>query len=141
MSPRIAGGFDRQALIEQAQDAMRAAHVPYSRFPVGAALLAEDGRVFTGCNIENASYPLTMCAERVAIGKAVSEGVKRFVAVAIVAEKAAPCTPCGACRQVLAEFGPMNVVLAKPGEPLEYTLDELLPFSFTSRDLEGAIDG
>ncbi len=139
MSART-GGFDRQALIEQAREAMRHAHVPYSRFPVGAALLTEDGRVFTGCNIENASYPLTMCAERVAIGKAVSEGIQRFVAVAIVAEKAAPCTPCGACRQVLAEFGPMQVVLAQPGEPWELGLDELLPFSFTSRDLEGVVD-
>lgn len=140
MSARHNGGYDRQALIDQAQEAMRSAYVPYSRFPVGAALLAEDGRVFTGCNVENASYPLTMCAERVAIGKAISEGVTRFVAVAIVAEKAAPCTPCGACRQVLAEFGPMNVLLAKPGEPWELKLDELLPHSFTSAALEGAID-
>lgn len=141
MSARNAGSLDRQALIDQAQVAMRSAYVPYSRFPVGAALLAEDGRVFTGCNIENASYPLTMCAERVAIGKAVSEGVKRFVAVAIVAEKAAPCTPCGACRQVLAEFGPMSVILAQPGEPWELSLAELLPHSFSGACLEGALDG
>lgn len=140
MSARTVGSFDRQALIEQAQEVMRSAYVPYSRFPVGAALLCEDGRVFTGCNVENASYPLTMCAERVAIGKAVSEGAKRFVAVAIVAEKAAPCTPCGACRQVLAEFGPMSVILAQPGEPWELSLQELLPHSFSGASLEGAVD-
>lgn len=140
MSAPNADRFDRHALIEQAQVAMRAAYVPYSRFPVGAALLSDDGRVFTGCNIENASYPLTMCAERVAIGKAVSEGARHFLAVAIVAEKAAPCTPCGACRQVLAEFGPMSVILAQHGEPWELSLQELLPHSFSGASLEGAID-
>jgi homotetrameric cytidine deaminase len=101
-SPGIDAGRAR-ALLAQAREARAHAYAPYSRFPVGAALMADDGRVFTGCNVENASYGLTNCAERVALGKAVSEGVRRFVAVAVVGpEDDAPCAPCGACRQVLA---------------------------------------
>lgn len=129
--------FDRKALVAQARAAIGHAYAPYSRFPVGAALLAEDGRVFTGCNVENASYGLTMCAERVAIGKAVSEGVRAFSAVAIVAEKLTPCPPCGACRQVLAEFGPhMIVLLDKEGEPLELKMKDVLPYGFSGACLE-----
>lgn len=130
--------IDRHALLAKAKEAMRSAYVPYSRFPVGAAVLADDGRVFTGSNVENASYGLTMCAERVAVGKAVSEGARRLVAVAIAAEKAAPCTPCGACRQVMAEFGTEVVYLDQPGELWELAMQELLPHSFSGACLEEA---
>jgi cytidine deaminase len=128
--------FDRTTLLSAARDAMRAAHAPYSRFPVGAALLAEDGRVFTGCNVENAAYPLSMCAERVAIGKAVSEGATRFVAIAVTAERTRPVTPCGACRQVLAEFGEMTIVLDHPDTDWELSVTDLLPHGFSAASLE-----
>ena len=93
-------------LLALASRARRAAHAPYSRFAVGAALLASDGRVFTGCNVENASLGLTLCAERVAVVKAVSEGARSFEALAIAGPGRGPISPCGACRQVLAEFAP-----------------------------------
>ncbi|MBO9540417.1 cytidine deaminase [bacterium] len=128
--------FDRSALLEQAREAMRSAYAPYSRFPVGAALLTEDGRVFTGCNVENAAYPLSMCAERVAIGKAVSEGATRFVAIAVTAERIRPVTPCGACRQVLAEFGEMAVVLDQPDGTWDLAVADLLPHGFSAASLE-----
>lgn len=128
--------FDPSALLEQARDAMATSYAPYSRFPVGAALLSEDGRIFTGVNVENAAYPLSMCAERVAIGKAVSEGAKRFVAIAVTAEKIRPVTPCGACRQVLAEFGEMTVILDKPEGPMELSVADLLPYGFSAASLE-----
>ena len=121
-------------LIAAAAKARRRAHAPYSKFQVGAALLAADGRIFTGANVENASYGLTMCAERVAVGKAVSEGECRFVAVAVVATGGA--TPCGACRQVLAEFGDCAVLCAdaKDGRRVTmYRLEELLPEAFGLR--------
>lgn len=121
-------------LLVRAREARAHAYAPYSRFPVGAALLAADGRVFTGCNVENASFGLTNCAERVAIGKAVSEGAHHFVAIAVTGpEDHAPCTPCGACRQVLSEFGPaMPVIIPSPGpEGYEETsTDALLPGAF-----------
>jgi cytidine deaminase len=139
MPNRVPSGIDSAALLDEARDAMRRAYVPYSHFPVGAALLAEDGRVFTGCNVENASYGLTLCAERVAIGKAVSEGAQRFVAVAIVAERVAPCSPCGACRQVLAEFGPELVVILDQGTvPWQIPISDLLPHGFSAACLEDA---
>jgi cytidine deaminase len=119
-------------LIRSARAAQRRARAPYSRFRVGAALLAGNGRVFTGCNVENASYGLTMCAERVALGKAVSEGCRKFRAIAIVAP-AGNVTPCGACRQVLAEFGDMLVVCCdwrRPRRVRVYQLGELLPAAF-----------
>ena len=123
-------------LLGLARDALAKAYAPYSSFPVGAALLAEDGQIFTGCNIENASFGLTMCAERVAIYQAVASGVTRFRAVAIVASRARPCSPCGACRQVLAEFGAtMDVILESPEGPCSIPLTELLPMSFTPSDL------
>lgn len=114
-------------LVESAWSAREMAYAPYSNFAVGAALLSADGRVFLGCNVENISYGLTQCAERVAIGAAVAAGVKEFLAVAVVADTGVPISPCGACRQVLAEFGVPVVMLANRSERLEFTLDELLP--------------
>ncbi len=103
------------------------AYAPYSNFHVGAALLAADGRVFIGCNVENISYGLTNCAERVAIGAAIAAGVREFLAVAVVADTGVPISPCGACRQVLAEFGVPRVMLANRTGREEYRLEELLP--------------
>lgn len=114
-------------LVESAWSAREMAYAPYSNFAVGAALLSADGRVFLGCNVENISYGLTQCAERVAIGAAVAAGVKEFLAVAVVADTRVPISPCGACRQVLAEFGVPVVMLANRSERLEFTLEELLP--------------
>lgn len=121
-------------LLALAEKSQQQAYAPYSKFAVGAALLAHDGRVFTGCNIENASYGLTICAERVAIGKAISEGVREFKAIAITAENTTPCLPCGACRQVLAEFAPdLELVFRNQNaEPWIMKLSQLLPYQFTS---------
>lgn len=123
--------MDWDSLIKAAWETREKAYAPYSKFHVGAALLAEDGRVFTGCNVENLSYGLTNCAERVAIGAAVAAGVRRFRAVAVVADTSAPISPCGACRQVLAEFGVPRVLLANRAEQIEFTLEELLPRAAT----------
>ena len=122
--------------IEQLIAAARAvrlnAHAAFSHFLVGAALEAADGRVFTGCNVENATYGLTVCAERVAVFKAISEGCRRFVRVAVVADTEAPTPPCGACRQVLWEFGgDLEVVLANLKEEKgRYRMRDLLPLPF-----------
>ena len=121
--------MDWDHLISEAWAARNRAYAPYSNFHVGAALLADDGRVFSGCNVENLSYGLTNCAERVAIGAAVAAGARRFLAVVVVADTAVPISPCGACRQVLAEFGVPRVMLANRAERLEFTLEELLPRS------------
>ena len=121
-----------QRLLRAARAARRNAHAPYSGFRVGAALLADNGRIYTGCNVENASYGLTMCAERVAVGKAVSERRRRFRAIAIVAP-VGRVTPCGACRQVLAEFGDLLVICADSRDPRRVrvcSLGELLPEAF-----------
>ncbi len=123
--------MDWDSLVNAAWETREKAYAPYSKFHVGAALLAEDGRVFTGCNVENLSYGLTNCAERVAIGAAVAAGVRRFLAVAVVADTSAPISPCGACRQVLAEFGVPRVLLANRTERIEFTLEELLPRAAT----------
>lgn len=120
-----------RVLLDRARKAKERAHAPYSRFRVGAALLAADGRVFTGCNIENAAFSPTCCAERVAIFKAVSEGVRDFTAIAVAADKA-PCTPCGVCRQVLAEFCRPDLRVILEGEV--YTLGDLLPQSFALKE-------
>ena len=119
--------MDQDNLVEAAWAARDAAYAPYSKFKVGAALLATDGRVFAGCNVENISYGLTNCAERVAIGAAVAAGVREFLAVAVVADTGVPISPCGACRQVLAEFNVPRIILANRKERLEFTLAELLP--------------
>lgn len=128
-----------QALVAAAVTARAAAHAPYSRYAVGAALLAEDGRVYHGCNVEISSYSLTCCAERVAVFKGVSEGVRRFVAVAVVTDSEPPASPCGACRQVLHDFGSpdLRVIIGRAdGAVVEaMTLGELLPRAFGPDDL------
>ena len=119
-------------LIAAAKAAQRNAHAPYSKFRVGAALLTKSGKVYTGVNVENASYGLTNCAERVAVGKAVSEGHRKFQAIAVVAPSAA-LSPCGACRQVLAEFGECVVICADSRNTRRlriHLLSELLPHAF-----------
>jgi cytidine deaminase len=121
-------------LLAAARAARAQAYVPYSHFPVGAAVRADDGRIFTGCNIENASYGLTICAERVALFSAVAAGARRIAAVAVVAGEGDPAMPCGACRQALAEFGPAMIVTlagADPARPpLHTTLAALFPHPF-----------
>ena len=114
-------------LVEAAWMARERAYAPYSKFAVGAALLTADGQIFGGCNVENISYGLTNCAERVAIGAAIAAGKREFLAVAVVADTGVPISPCGACRQVLAEFCVPVVMLANRSERLEFRLDELLP--------------
>lgn len=122
-----------QDLIEKARQVRAKAYVPYSNFPVGAALLGRSGTVYTGCNVENAAYPLTTCAERTAVTKAVSEGEREFEAIAVVTATGA--TPCGACRQILREFagpeGDLTVIVADlEGQVRTFTIDELLPAGF-----------
>ena len=126
-----------RALLERAREARRHAYAPYSRFQVGAALLAADGRVFTGVNVENVAYPLGVCAERVAVGKAVSEGVRDFAAVAVIGpDDDEPCMPCGGCRQFLYEFGPQIRVITAEGEGMRISaVGELLPGAFDSERL------
>jgi cytidine deaminase len=118
-------------LVEHAWAAREHAYAPYSDFAVGAAVLAADGRVFGGCNVENLSFGLTNCAERVAIGAAVAAGVRDFVGVVVVADTALPISPCGACRQVMAEFGIPRVLLANRKEVIGFSLEELLPRAST----------
>lgn len=118
-------------LIAAAWQVREMAYAPYSEFQVGAALLASNGQVFPGCNVENISYGLTNCAERVAIGAAVAAGVRDFEKVVVVADTAEPISPCGACRQVLAEFGVKTVILANRAGHIEFSLEELLPRAST----------
>jgi cytidine deaminase len=129
-------------LLEAAREAARHAYAPYSRFPVGAALLTEDGSIFSGCNVENASYGLTVCAERVAALSAAAAGHRSLSAIAVVSPKQRGVTPCGACRQVLNEFKPaagdLLVVLEGATGPDLVPLAELLPRSFGLRDRDGA---
>lgn len=124
-------------LIEAARQAREKAYVPYSHFPVGAALLTEDGTLYTGCNIENASYGLANCAERTAIFKAVSDGHHRIAVLAVTADTDKPVSPCGACRQVISEFGPeARVILANlKGDVRVTSVPELLPGAFRETDL------
>ena len=133
------GSVSDEALLKLAVQAMERSYAPYSKFRVGACLLCEDGRVFQGCNIENASFGLTNCAERTAHFKAVSEGTKDFTAIAIAADDAAPW-PCGACRQVLNEFAPNIKILVTwdHGKTSSATLSQLLPHGFGPKDLQGA---
>ena len=127
-----------QKLMDCAIKVRENAYSPYSHFAVGAALLCEDGTLFEGCNIENASYGLTNCAERTAIFKAVSEGHIKFKALAVVADTEGPCAPCGACRQVMAEFKiPLIIMGNLMGNIKIVTMEELLPFSFSECDVTG----
>ncbi|MFA9413623.1 MULTISPECIES: cytidine deaminase [unclassified Streptococcus] len=121
-------------LIELAIEASQNAYVPYSHFPIGAAVKTADGQVYTGCNIENASFGLTNCGERTAIFKAVSDGHRDLIELAVYGQTDQPVSPCGACRQVMAEFFPQDAkitLIAKDGQTVEMTVRELLPYSFT----------
>lgn len=139
--------IDVKLLIDKAFEAQKNAYTPYSHFNVGAALLAANGKIYKGCNIENAAYTPTNCAERTAFFTAVAEGVKDFTAIAIVGNKDGIkmgegdyCAPCAVCRQVMAEFCDLDtfkIYIAKSrDEYLEYTLGELLPLAFTGKNLE-----
>ena len=130
--------LETQKLMDCAIKARENAYSPYSHFAVGAALLCEDGTLYEGCNIENASYGLTNCAERTAIFKAVSEGHIKFKALAVVADTEGPCAPCGACRQVMAEFKiPLIIMGNLMGNIKIVSIEELLPFSFSECDVIG----
>ncbi len=128
--------MEKKELIKTAKDATKSAYSPYSHFRVGAALLCEDGTVYTGCNIENSSFGVTCCAERVALFKAVSDGKRCFTDIAIVGSSTdkfdKPCAPCGVCRQALSEFckGDFKIHLCNSDEIITYTLDDILPHSF-----------
>ena len=133
--------IDYKGLMHHAQDARKNSYSPYSHFCVGAALLSKGGKIYTGCNVENASFSATNCAERTAIFKAVSEGEREFLALAIVGGRAGEtadfCAPCGVCRQVISEFCPKDfeIVLGNEEKFKVYTLDALLPLSFSDKDL------
>ncbi len=127
------GGITPQELLDEAKKAKESAYAPYSGFPVGAAVLANDGRVFRGSNVENGSYGLTLCAERSAVSAMIAAGERHPEAVAIAGASGEPCFPCGACRQVLAEFNPeMTVVLENGKDSISiFSLKDLLPMSFS----------
>ncbi|MFT8362098.1 MAG: cytidine deaminase [Sporolactobacillus sp.] len=125
-------------LIEAARQAMNRAYVPYSHFQVGAALMTRSGRIISGCNIENAAYSLCNCAERTALFKALSDGENEFAALAVIANSPRPCSPCGACRQVMSELCPptMPVILTNLNGQVDHTtVAELLPGAFLSEDM------
>lgn len=127
-----------EQLIQEAKAAREKAYTPYSKFKVGAALLTKDGKVYGGCNIENAAYSMCNCAERTALFKAYSEGDTKFEMLAVVADTDRPCSPCGACRQVISELCDpnMKVILTNlKGDVLEVTVQELLPGAFSPEDL------
>jgi cytidine deaminase len=127
-------------LMKMAREATTHAYAPYSNFPVGAALLCANGEIITGCNVENASYGLTCCAERIAVFTAAARGHREFTAVAVAATRVLTAPPCGACRQVLNEFKPTNgeliVLLDAAGPPIRVPLSSLLPNAFGPKDLE-----
>jgi cytidine deaminase len=127
--------IDRQALVKQAREVRKRAYAPYSNYQVGAALLGASGQIYTGCNVENAVYPEVICAERSAVVKAVSEGERDFVAIAVVTRDGG--SPCGACRQVLSEFSPDILVLIadEAGNVRETTVSALLPDHFGPQNL------
>ncbi len=130
-----------EELAKEAKQAMKTAYVPYSKFPVGAALEAQDGTMYHGCNIENSSYGLSNCAERTAIFKAVSEGVTSFKSITVIGDTAGPIAPCGACRQVIAEFCAPNMpvyLTNLKGDIHQTTVEQLLPGAFSKEDLDYA---
>jgi len=132
---------DKQSLVDLANIARQRAYAPYSHYPVGASLRTQTGRIYTGVNVENAAYPQTMCAERVAMFKAVSEGEKEFEVITVVTDNGG--SPCGGCRQVMAEFGLDTIVLMADGSGRivkETTVKELLPEAFTPNHLGKQID-
>jgi len=139
-SDRKTEGISARELVDMALRAQRQAYVPYSGFHVGAAVLADNGKVYTGCNIENASYGATICAERTAIAKAVSDGARKILAVAVTSDSEGPTQPCGICRQVMSEFCSEDMPLYlsnRNGDYAEYAFRELLPNQFvlkTNRD-------
>lgn len=123
-------------LVRRARAVMENAYAPYSRFHVGAAIEADDGSVHVGCNVENASYGLTICAERMAVGAAVAAGKRKLRRVAVATAVEPPATPCGACRQLLAEFGlDLEIIAAGPSTERRWRLRELLPEAFTRESL------
>ncbi|HDR7793880.1 TPA: cytidine deaminase [Bacillus luti] len=131
--------MDKKKYIEEANKMLSKAYIPYSKFPVGAALVTKEGKIYTGCNIENASYGLCNCAERTAIFKAVSEGERDFSYLVITGETDGPISPCGACRQVIAEFcdPKMPVLLTNvKGDEKEVIVEQLLPGAFSIADLK-----
>ena len=133
--------MNREELVAKAKEARELSYSPYSHFKVGAALLTKDGQVFLGANIENSSYPLCMCAERNALYNAMLHGVKKedMVALALTADTDGPCSPCGACRQVISELFPKNAPIYMSnlkGDIQETNADELLPFAFSEDDLK-----
>jgi cytidine deaminase len=133
-----ASEVDKQKLIEEAKAAREMAYVPYSKFKVGAALLTKDGKIYRGCNIENAAYSMCNCAERTALFKAYSEGDKDFKMLAVIADTDRPVPPCGACRQVISELcdEDMLVILTNlKGDVQEITVKDLLPGAFSPKDL------
>ncbi|MFC0014643.1 MULTISPECIES: cytidine deaminase [Allobacillus] len=129
----------RDQLMDLAKEMLDKAYVPYSKFPVGAAVVTKNGKVYQGCNIENAAYPVSCCAERVAIFKAVSEGERDFEQLAVIANTDRPVAPCGSCRQVMAEFFSPDTPIHmanRTGDIEETILERLLPYSFNTTDLE-----
>ncbi|KXL54486.1 cytidine deaminase [Anaerotignum neopropionicum] len=130
--------MENQELVVLAKEAMKKAYAPYSKFKVGAALLAKDGTVFLGCNVENASFGATICAERTAVTKAISQGVREFEKIAIVASSEEYAAPCGICRQVMYEFMPEGeVILDSQAEGIKVMkLKELLPMGFRGEDIK-----
>lgn len=133
--------MDKLELVQKAKDARKLSYSPYSHFAVGAAVLTKDGQVFIGANIENSAYPLCMCAERNALYNAYMHGYKKedFVALALSADTDEPCSPCGACRQVISELFPKDGVIIMTnlkGAYQEMNIEELLPFAFSGDDLK-----
>ena len=133
--------MEKEKLIAEAKEARELSYSPYSHFAVGAAVITKDGQVFLGANVENSSYPLCMCAERNALYNAFMHGYKKddMEALALIADTDEPCSPCGACRQVISELMPMNapVIMANlKGDVKEVTAEDLLPFAFSAKDLK-----
>ena len=126
-----------EKLLEAAKNARLLSYSPYSKFKVGAAVLTKNGKIYSGCNIENASYGITNCAERTAIFKAVSEGERDLTALVVIADTEGPVSPCGACRQVIAEFKIDTVIMANLHNEIKtVTWQELLPYSFSDMDMK-----